>query len=97
MTNCQECGACCATSATWPIFTTDADDEIDLIQAALLSACGRGMRCVGPRCSALVGEVGALTACSIYGLRPDVCRTCQPGDEACAIARRGFGLPAIQA
>ena len=97
MTECQGCGACCSTCATWPIFTTESDDEIDLIPAALVSESGRGMRCVGERCAALVGEVGAFTACSIYGLRPDVCRTCQPGDEACAIARRRFGLPAIEA
>ena len=28
----------------------------------------------------------------VHAVRPDVCRACQPGDEACLIARRRFGL-----
>ncbi|MFN5667032.1 MAG: YkgJ family cysteine cluster protein, partial [Bradyrhizobium sp.] len=28
-------------------------------------------------------------------VRPDVCRTCQPGDAECAMARRRHGLPLI--
>jgi Fe-S-cluster containining protein len=56
-----------------------------------------GMRCVGTRCSALIGEVGVGTSCSVYELRPEVCRACEPGDEACAIARARYGLPLIAA
>lgn len=95
MSLCQDCGACCATSATWPIFTTESDRELDMIPAALVSDDLRGMRCEGDRCVALTGEVGRGTACSIYGLRPDVCRTCEPGDEACTIARSRFGFALI--
>lgn len=89
---CQACGACCSYSAEWPIFTTEDESELDLIPAHLVSSDLRGMACSGARCSALQGEVGRSTACSIYGLRPDVCRVCQPGDEACSIARRHHGF-----
>jgi Fe-S-cluster containining protein len=90
--DCQSCGACCAFSRDWPRFTLEADADLDLIPQELVNANGSGMRCVGDRCSALVGEIGQRTACGIYGLRPDVCRACQPGDDACRMARRHFGL-----
>lgn len=93
MDPCQDCGACCSYSADWPIFTTECDSELDLIPASLVSDDLRGMRCIGNRCSALTGEVGGEARCSIYGLRPDVCRVCQPGDHACSTARLQFGLP----
>jgi hypothetical protein len=50
------------------------------------------MRCVGDRCVALIGEIGVATACGVYADRPVVCRDCEPGDEACLMARRRFGL-----
>jgi hypothetical protein len=53
------------------------------------------MRCDGDRCAALQGKVGEATCCTIYQLRPDVCRTCMPGDAECAIARKKWGLPAL--
>ena len=53
------------------------------------------MRCNGNRCTALVGAVGVATSCAVYAVRPEVCRTCLPGDEACAMARRRFGLAPI--
>jgi hypothetical protein len=30
-------------------------------------------------------------------VRPEVCRTCMPGDTECAMARRRFGLPVLPA
>jgi uncharacterized protein len=54
------------------------------------------MRCDGDRCMALAGEVGVATACSIYAVRPEVCRTCQPGDDACRMARLRYGLSLIE-
>lgn len=92
--SCQECGACCAYSADWPRFTTESDDEIDLIPPALVAENGSGMRCEGNRCAALKGEIGKATACGIYGLRPDVCRICLRGDPECLMARRAWGLAA---
>lgn len=53
------------------------------------------MRCEGERCSALIGKVGVSTSCAVYADRPEVCRTCVPGDEACLMARAKYGLSAI--
>jgi Fe-S-cluster containining protein len=91
---CQACGACCAYSANWPRFSTEDDSALDLIPSELVNARGSGMRCDGDRCAALTGRIGEATACAIYAARPQVCRTCLPGDPECAMARRKFGLPA---
>jgi len=92
---CQARGACCAYSSNWPRFSTEHDEALDRIPAELVNARGSGMRCDGDRCSALKGKVGEATACTIYGIRPEVCRTCLPGDAECAMARRKFGLPPL--
>ncbi|WP_300259865.1 YkgJ family cysteine cluster protein [Bradyrhizobium sp.] len=92
---CQSCGACCAYSANWPRFTMESDEALELIPAQFVNERQSGMRCEGDRCSALHGTVGEATSCGIYAMRPEVCRTCMPGDAECAIARRKFGLPAI--
>jgi len=89
---CQSCGACCSFSKEWPRFSTEDDADLDRIPPAFVDD-GRGrMRCNGDRCTALVGEVGVATSCSIYAVRPAVCRTCLPGDDACQMARGRFGL-----
>jgi len=93
---CQACGACCSYSADWPRFTTEDDAALGRIPPWLINATLSGMRCEGNRCVALDGEVGRATACAIYKLRPDVCRTCMPGDPECTMARRKHGLPALQ-
>ena len=92
---CQACGACCAYSANWPRFSTEDDETLDRIPAGLVNARGSGMRCDGDRCAALTGKVGEMTSCSIYEVRPEVCRTCMPGDPECTMARRKHGLPAL--
>ncbi len=92
---CQSCGACCSYSEAWPRFTTDHDDDLARIPPELIDASEGGMRCEGVRCAALTGEVGVLTACSIYAIRPDVCRACVAGDDACQMARARHGLPAL--
>ena len=92
---CQACGACCAYSQNWPRFSTEDDAALDLIPTGLVNARGSGMRCDGDRCAALTGKVGEATSCSIYTVRPEVCRTCMPGDAECTMARRKFGLEAL--
>lgn len=89
---CQSCGACCAYDAEWPRFWTESDDDIALIPANLVNENGTGMACDGDRCAALVGIVGEATQCAIYDRRPEVCRDCQPSDDACAMAREAWGL-----
>ncbi len=94
---CQSCGACCGYSANWPRFSIESDEELALIPEAFVNDRQSGMRCEGDRCTALQGKIGEATACGIYAVRPEVCRTCMPGDAECAMARRKFGLPAIEA
>jgi Fe-S-cluster containining protein len=92
---CRACGACCAYSAEWPRFWTDTDEEIARLPPNLVADDGARMACDGDRCRALAGRVGEATQCAVYSLRPAVCRACEPGDEACGIARKHFGLPQI--
>lgn len=94
---CRACGACCAFSSHWPAFTTDSDADIAAIPLAYVNAETTGMYCNGNRCSALAGKVGAVTACLVYAVRPDVCRACKPGDAECGQARQSFGLPMLAA
>ncbi len=89
---CQSCGACCAYSRDWPRFSTETDAAIARIPAAFVDDDLARIRCLGDRCSALVGEVGVSTSCALYAVRPDVCRACEPGDDACQMARAKFGL-----
>lgn len=92
---CQSCGACCAYSANWPRFSTEDDAALALIPEQFVNEKLSGMRCDGERCSALSGEIGVRTACTVYAARPEVCRTCLPGDPECTMARRRFGMAAL--
>jgi uncharacterized protein len=92
---CQSCGACCAYSSNWPRFSTEDAAALDLIPAGFVNDKHSGMRCNGDRCSALAGRVGVETSCVIYAVRPEVCRTCLPGDAECNLARRKWGLPVL--
>ncbi len=85
--DCQACGACCDYSQEWPRFTLEDDEALARIPAAYVDDPAGRMRCVGTRCSALTGTVGVATACAVYAVRPDVCRACLPGDDACLMAR----------
>ena len=91
---CQSCGACCSFSAEWPRFSLEDEVEIGRIPRALVDDVRGRMRCNGNRCGALVGTVGVATSCAVYDRRPDVCKACMPGDDACRTARQHFGLHA---
>ncbi|MGC1349024.1 MAG: YkgJ family cysteine cluster protein [Xanthobacteraceae bacterium] len=91
---CRACGACCSFSPEWPRFSLENDADLDQIPRAYVDDEHGRMRCSGDRCTALVGDVGISTACAIYILRPDVCKACLPGDDACEMARRRFNLQA---
>ena len=90
--DCQSCGACCSYSADWPRFTLEDDEQLAKIPETLVSADLSGMRCEGQRCLALSGEIGKHVACTIYAVRPDVCRACMPGDPECLMAREEHGI-----
>lgn len=91
-TLCQTCGACCAYSAEWPRFSLEDDATLARIPRAYVDDSDARMRCDGNRCAALVGEVGVKTTCAVYAVRPEVCRTCVPADDACLTARRHYNL-----
>ena len=94
---CRACGACCSYNSRWPVFTTDSDADIAAIPRAYVNDEGTGMHCKGNRCSALAGKVGSATTCLAYAVRPDVCRTCKPGDAECNMARQSFGFTMLAA
>jgi len=89
---CRACGACCAYSAEWPRFALEPEADLARIPPEFVDEDGGRMRCEGDRCAALVGEVGVATLCAVYAVRPEVCRACLPGDDACQMARRLFHL-----
>ena len=89
---CRTCGACCSYSPEWPRFSLENDAALDLIPPAFVDDEQGRMRCDGDRCTALVGDVDVSTSCAVYAVRPDVCRACLPGDDACETARRRFNL-----
>ena len=92
---CRSCGACCSYSSNWPRFSTEPDEVLALIPSPLVNAGLSGMRCDGDRCAALSGKIGVATSCAIYAVRPEVCRSCMPGDAECTMARKKFGLSAL--
>lgn len=89
---CQACGACCSYSAEWPRFSLETDEDLARIPPEYVDDAQGRMRCDGDRCSALTGKIGTSTACAVYDVRPDVCRTCLPGDDECLMARHAHGL-----
>lgn len=89
---CQECGACCSYSREWPRFSTEDEADLARIPAAYVADDQGRMKCHGDRCVALRGEIGVWTACGIYADRPEVCRACLPGDDACLMARERYGF-----
>jgi len=92
---CTSCGACCSFSPDWPRFTIEDDDALDRLPHHFVDHQFFGMRCEEDRCIALTGEVGIATSCSVYADRPEVCRACSIGDDACRMARAKHGLPPI--
>jgi len=89
---CRACGACCSFSSEWPRFSLEDDAALDRIPRAFVDDAQGRMRCNGDRCAALLGDVGLSTSCAVYAVRPEVCRACLPGDDACQMARRRFNL-----
>jgi Fe-S-cluster containining protein len=90
--NCRACGACCSFSPEWPRFSLESEASLDLIPPVYVDDAKGGMRCSGNRCAALIGDVGIATSCAVYAVRPDVCKACLPGDDACQMARQRFNL-----
>jgi uncharacterized protein len=89
---CRACGACCSFSPEWPRFSLEDDAVLDRIPREFVDDEQGRMRCSGNRCAALIGDVGVSTLCAVYSVRPEVCRACLPGDDACQMARHRFNI-----
>ena len=107
MSNCQRCGACCA-SLRVSFHVDEVDDRHGgRVPAGLVEpltsqlVCMRGTAAAPSRCVALRGRIGEAVSCAIYEFRPAACRDFAPlaavgsGDEACNDARRRHGLPRL--
>jgi Fe-S-cluster containining protein len=91
---CTSCGACCAYSESWPVFIGDRDAEG--IPEELIDLERERMQCYADRCAALVGTIGHQAKCSVYAMRPLVCREFEAGSADCLMVRRSFELPVRQ-
>jgi uncharacterized protein len=77
---------------------SDAPDDFARICQSCGACCAYSAnwpRCDGDRCAALAGKIGVATSCTIYDVRPEVCRSCMPGDAECDMARKRHGLPRL--
>jgi hypothetical protein len=100
---CLSCGACCASFRV-DFDRSELASEGGCVPDGLAADLGgrlirmRGTDHAQPRCAALQGQVGQKTSCAIHEWRPAPCREfglTAPlgiGDEACARARRRYGL-----
>lgn len=89
--SCVACGACCFSTLPEYIRVFGNDlDRMDDRARALTEFIGNRcfMRIAEGHCSALVVDPEARTfVCSIYAMRPDVCRSLEPGSGQCRADR----------
>ena len=95
---CITCGACCDIFAVVPMAVAEserlgdfievtADPELDVVVDRLVKR-----DFVTGRCANLRGEIGREIGCSVYELRPSVCRAFEAGSDKCHELRRMYGL-----
>lgn len=103
--DCQTCGACCCNRREnrlehfhdyVQVFPEDVLMERVKLLVRLARKNGQGQWHLkltpDGRCVALDGEVGQAVGCTIYELRPDVCRRVEAGSAECLDARREHGF-----
>ena len=93
--DCQTCGACCVEAGA-VILDTEDDVPAALVQHVANLRC---MVTEGTsfRCAALLGTVGRMVGCGIYGRRPAVCRAFDAGSDECLSAREAMAEKLAQA
>lgn len=102
--DCQDCGACCAAFVV-DVFADDYDrmpyprrnllvvqDASGYYEMRMTKRLPSG----GGRCAALAGKPGERCSCTIYDVRPTVCRDYEPELTNCNRARARIGLPALE-
>lgn len=101
--DCLSCGACCVSDFEAPDYVLLLPPEVDRLVAEdkkamifedrefgepMYSMRTQSDSCGNCRCVALGGTVGEQVSCTIYGIRPQVCRDFEPGSEVCKTARQ---------
>jgi Fe-S-cluster containining protein len=93
---CRQCGACCDHPEPWSIVELTLEDMARIPPGMTVSSFGswRKMARTGNRCVALTGTVGVDARCSIYDIRPQICREYDPAARIgeCNMCRAGHGL-----
>ena len=106
--DCQRCGACCVSDfesvdyvhvsleeaeAFWEQDLGNLLYEERTYGSPALSLRTASDSCGNCRCIALAGTVGKSVSCSVYEIRPKVCRSFEPGTDVCDYARQiAFGV-----
>ncbi len=99
--DCQRCGACCYGDEMWIHLLVDDDERLGPTNAEKLTTLtrhGRGfvarsMRMVDGHCIAYSTNLGdGRCGCTIYSLRPDICRDFEAGSPGCRAARARRGI-----
>lgn len=91
--DCMKCGACCAYWHNIPVRekeVKDIDKRLKIyLKPSPLEPRGLSMKSVEgtKRCVGLEGIVGQSVKCSIYDIRPPVCRRFEPGSDLCKKVR----------
>lgn len=97
--DCTKCGACCVSEHDLDAYVDTEPSEAELIPAHMLlrrfgfSSLRTKKRPRGDVvCIALRGQLGKKVRCSIYDVRPAVCRSFRPGSRACLLSRAEVGI-----
>ncbi len=99
--DCRTCGACCYGDERWIKLERGDDDRLGDLHAKVTVWVehGRGyrsraMRMAQGRCVAYSDALpdGCGVGCSIYGVRPAVCRELDAGSVGCLEARARGGI-----
>jgi len=106
--DCVKCGACCVSDYDAPDYAHVSTEEAEEFWTRDLDSLLYEERTYGApalsmktrydpqgncRCAALSGTVGKQVSCSVYDIRPNVCRRFEAGSSVCDSARKAaFGL-----
>ena len=92
--DCQDCGVCCfSTLETYVRVTGDDYERLGQRASDVTHFVGNRayLRMTAGHCAALAIEEGGRFRCTVYEVRPDVCRELDRGSRECAgeIATKG--------
>lgn len=101
--DCTECGACCFPEYDSPDYVhltaAEAQELVDAGHGDMVEGADGNMpsmktdydRHANCKCIALAGTLGKVR-CTIYEIRPSVCRDFKPGSAVCNEARRWVSM-----